>query len=197
METSRALFSLRWKILAWFFVNLLVLGGILFSFGRVQFRLGIGSLLAGPTSDRLEGIAGPLANELRAEPVDEWNVSLERATAVWRARGLRVGLFRGDGSYVAGDLRDLPTEVSDLIQQHERRNHGGRIAPPAPPNRGGGPGGGDGNRGDGPPRPPPDRGDGGPPDAFGPMPGPPPDGGPRRGGSARTGGDGRRGRSPC
>ena len=39
----------RWKILAWFFVNLAVIGFALFYFLRGQFRAGIDSLLAGPT----------------------------------------------------------------------------------------------------------------------------------------------------
>ena len=30
MDQARVFFSLRWKILAWFFVNLLVLGAVLF-----------------------------------------------------------------------------------------------------------------------------------------------------------------------
>ena len=151
MEPIRATFSLRWKILAWFFVNLLVLGGILFGFLRVQFRVGIGSLLAGPTSDRLEAIALPLAAELRGEPVETWSASLERATGVWRARGLAVGLFWGNGTYAVGDIHDLPAQVRETIEQHERRNHGPPPGPP--PGRGGGPGGDDLSL---PPGPPPD-----------------------------------------
>ena len=167
MESARATFSLRWKILAWFFVNLLVLGGILFGFVRVQFHVGINSLLAGPTSDRLEAIARPLEAELRNEPMEKWGDSLDTAAAVWRARGLRVGLFWADGAYAAGDLHELPAEVKETIEQHERRNHGFR-----PPRRGGdrpgvlGPEGR--GRDDGPFGPPPDNN-------FGPMIGPPPD----------------------
>ena len=72
MEKISTAYSLRWKILAWFFVNLAVLGGVLFLFLRVQFHVGIDSLLAGPTSDRLETIARPLAAELRQHPAKEW-----------------------------------------------------------------------------------------------------------------------------
>ncbi len=90
MDQAHVLFSLRWKILAWFFVNLLVLGALLFLFLRVQFRVGIGSLLAGPTSDRLETVARPLVDELRGLPESDWGGALARAAAVWRGRGLRV-----------------------------------------------------------------------------------------------------------
>ena len=139
METNRATFSLRWKILAWFFVNLLVLGGILFGFLRVQFRVGIDSLLAGPTSDRLEAIALPLAADLRTQPVAKWDAALTRAAVVWRARGLRVGLFWADGSYAAGDIHELPTEVRETIRQHDHHNHGGGHPPGPPPGEGNGP----------------------------------------------------------
>lgn len=166
METSRAIFSLRWKILAWFFVNLLVLGGILFGFLRVQFRVGIGSLLAGPTSDRLEAIALPLAAELREQPVAEWDALLARAAVVWRARGLRVGLLWADGSYAAGDMRDVPTEVRETVRQHDHRNHG----PPPAPGGGPPPGGERGGHGGPPPGAPPDEDNG-----FGSLMGPPPD----------------------
>ena len=131
MEPVRATFSLRWKILAWFFLNLLVLGGGLFFFLRVQFRVGIGSLLAGATSDRLEAIARPLATELRQEPLANWSATLDRAVAVWRARGLRVGILRGDGTNVVGDIQDVPAEVRKTIQQYDHRNHA------LPPARGG------------------------------------------------------------
>ncbi len=155
METTRATFSLRWKILAWFFVNLLVLGGILFGFLRVQFRVGISSLLAGSTSDRLEGIALPLAAELRDQPVAEWDASLEQAAVVWRARGLRVGLVWADGSYAAGDIHEVPTEVREAIRQHDLRTRG-----PVPSHHGGGPppsGEGDRHGGGRPPGPLPDE----------------------------------------
>ena len=171
METSRAIFSLRWKILAWFFVNLLVLGGGLFVFFRVQFHVGVGSLLTGPTSDRLEAIAEPLAAELRGESLDQWRASLARATAFWRARGLHVGLFWDDGTLAVGDIRDLPAQVRDTIRQYERRNHGpgprpGGFRPPDEDGQGDG-------RDDGPPPgPPPDDGFESP---FGPPPDEPPD----------------------
>ena len=40
--------SLRWKILAWAFVNLALIAAGVFWFLRTQFSLGIHSLLAGP-----------------------------------------------------------------------------------------------------------------------------------------------------
>lgn len=180
MDQARVFFSLRWKILAWFFVNLLVLGAMLFLFLRVQFRVGINSLLAGPTSDRLETVARPLVDELRTLPESGWDAALTQAVEAWRERGLRVALFRDDGTYVAGDIRELPAEVSQTLVQHEARNH--RMMHP--------PGGRDGHPHGPPPdhdrMSPPDRWDDGPmherEDHHEPPPGPPP--GPREGASA-------------
>ena len=123
--------SLRWKILAWFFVNLAVLGGALFLFLRVQFHVGINSLLAGSTNDRLEAIARPLAEELRQQPEAQWGAALDRAVAAWRARGLRAALYREHGRYVAGDFSTLPPEVSQTMEQHAHRGPGG--PPPGGP----------------------------------------------------------------
>ena len=37
MERVQTAFSLRWKLLGWFFINLLLVGSILFFFLRMQF----------------------------------------------------------------------------------------------------------------------------------------------------------------
>ncbi len=133
MERTAAAFSLRWKILAWFFVNLAVLGGALFLFLRVQFHVGINSLLAGPTSDRLEAIARPLAAELRQQPEAQWAAALDRAVAAWRQRGLEAVLYRANGRYVAGDVLGLPPGVVQALAQHGHHGPGGPPGGGRPP----------------------------------------------------------------
>ena len=141
MEKISTAFSLRWKILAWFFVNLALLGGVLFLFLRVQFHVGINSLLAGSTSDRLEAIARPLAAELRQRPSQDWDTALDRAVSSWRAKGLRAAIFRDNGRPAAGDFRTIPPEVLSALVQHAHR-------PPGPPPGGRQPQGfGNGSRG--------------------------------------------------
>ena len=103
-----------------------MLGGVLFLFLRVQFHVGIDSLLAGPTSDRLEAIARPLVAELRQHPSKEWTPVLDRALASWRARGLSAALYRDNGQYLTGYFSNLPSEVRRALAQHD---HG----PPGPP----------------------------------------------------------------
>ena len=81
----KAVFSLRWKILAWFCVNLALLAGGIFLFQRLQFHTG--SLLSGPTSARLEAIAFPLAADLQKLPPAQWSAAFDRAAAARRVRG--------------------------------------------------------------------------------------------------------------
>ena len=136
MEKVHAAFSLRWKILAWFFVNLLVIGGVLFAFLSAEFHVGINSLLAGPTNDRLEAVARPLAKELRTIPSGQWNAALERALVSWHERGLRAGLYRTNGAYLAGDVGTLPAAVLKTLADQDTHRFGpsgGRRGPPPGP----------------------------------------------------------------
>ncbi|RYD37745.1 MAG: HAMP domain-containing histidine kinase [Verrucomicrobiaceae bacterium] len=146
-------FPLRWKILSWFFVNLaLIVLGIFLLF-RAQFRVGIDSLLNGPTGDRLEALARPLAVELRTTPDrSKWPAVFERATEGWRARGLQAALIRNDGVLLTGEVPALPAEIRQAIENFDRRKRGGfgvgpnfwnRFSPrgPGPGQSPGGPGG--------------------------------------------------------
>ena len=131
-------FSLRWQILAWFFVNLAVIGAALFFSLRAQFRVGIDSLLAGPTGVRLDALAQPLAAELRGLPDDQWSTAFARATETWRAHGVHAALVRNDGHSVAGEIAMIPAEVTRVIDAYDSRK---RNSPPGgiggpPPNRG-------------------------------------------------------------
>src|SRR3954451_22371146 len=96
-------FPLRWKILAWFFVNLAVLGLVIVGFARAQFRFGVDSLLAGRAGERLEAIAVPLTAELSRLPPEKWAAAIDRHTAAY---GVRAAAFRNDGGFVAGSFRE-------------------------------------------------------------------------------------------
>ncbi|MES2706930.1 MAG: HAMP domain-containing sensor histidine kinase [Verrucomicrobiota bacterium] len=175
-----ASFPLRWKILSWFFVNLALIALGVFLLFRAQFRVGIDSLLNGPTGDRLEALARPLAAELRTLPPAEWPAAFDRATAGWRARGLEAALMRNDGLLIAGEVPPLPPEIRQVLENFDRRK---RASFGFGPNPGlwdrGGPRGRDGpggrNRG---PEPGPPRGpgpEGRADDHRGPGTPPPPD----------------------
>jgi two-component system, OmpR family, sensor histidine kinase CpxA len=113
--------SLRWKILAWFFVNLALIGGGIFVFLRAQFSVGIESLLAGPTGARLDAIALPLLTEMQSTGPSEWPAALDRAVSEWRARGVKASIFRNDGVFAAGDFRELPADVRALLAAHDAK----------------------------------------------------------------------------
>lgn len=181
-------FPLRWKILSWFFVNLALIALGVFLLFRAQFRVGIDSLLNGPTGDRLEALARPLEAELRATPdPSKWPAAFERATEGWRARGLQAALMWNNGVLLAGEVPPLPAEIRQAMDNFDRRRGGGFGRGPKPDfwnrfsMRGPGPGGPEGGGWSGPPM---ERGDwpggGGfrrdrsPEDQPGPGPGPPP-----------------------
>jgi len=151
----RASFPLRWKILACFFLNLLVAAGILLLFLRIQFRVGINSLLAGSAGERLEAIAEPLALQLQQLPEARWASALETATTAWRKQGVRTALFRNNGRFIAGDAEELPAEVRKTIFEHDVRRGdlhaptaGQHPAPPPGAPQGPGPAQGPGGPGD-------------------------------------------------
>ncbi len=185
MEAVRTTFSLRWKILFWFFVNLLVLSAAIFVFLRAQLHLDLNALIAGPTGDRLEAIAGPLAAQLYNQPKSQWGELLEGMAGRWRGAGVQTGWFRDAGTLLGGDLKVLPGAVQTQIVQHERRHHGPPVGRDGDSATGRGPQ--PARRGE--PRrnePPPDDFDGDGPffDGLGmdgePPPGPPEPPGPRR-----------------
>jgi two-component system sensor histidine kinase CpxA len=141
-------FPLRWKILSWFFVNLALIALGVFLLFRAQFRVGIDSLLNGPTGDRLEALARPLAAELRTLPKTQaaskrWVEAFERATAGWRERGLQAALVRNDGLLIAGEVPPLPPEIRQVLENFDRRKRAS-FGPrgPGPGMNPGGPGGG-------------------------------------------------------
>jgi len=118
-------FPLAAKILLWFFLNIAVLGAVFYGFFRLQFRVGLDWLLAGPAGDRIEAIGLAIASELRETPRAEWNEVLQRVSATHK---IQFFLVRPDGTRVAGETVVLPDEVQKRLNQ---------MAPPRPPMRDG------------------------------------------------------------
>ena len=113
--------SLRWKIFAWALVNLALIGGAVVWFLHVQFQIGIHSLLAGSTGERLDAIARQLAPELLKRAKSEWPAALEEAAGYWRTRGVKVALVHNSGSIVTGDFTTLPNEVTEALAAHNTK----------------------------------------------------------------------------
>ena len=105
-KTSEAAFSLRWKILAWFFVNLAVLGAGAFSlFARAVPRR---HQFAARRADRRPARSHRAARSRpscasypRPNGARRWTARSPRGAR----RGLRAALYRNNGRYLAGDIR--------------------------------------------------------------------------------------------
>jgi two-component system, OmpR family, sensor histidine kinase CpxA len=100
------------KILGWFFLNLLLLLVVFSAFFRLQFRLGLDSLLSGPAGDRVQLIGSDVGYELAEAARSDWNSILERHGEGY---GVTFRIYRPDGEQIAGDPLQLPEEVVDRI----------------------------------------------------------------------------------
>jgi two-component system, OmpR family, sensor histidine kinase CpxA len=116
-------FPLFAKILLWFFLNLLLLGAVFYGFFRMQFRVGLDSLLAGQAGERVDAISRVLRDELREKPRSEWTPVLKRFSTGY---GVRLSVFRFDGTQVAGEPTPLPPEVMQRLKDFRPRQPLGR-----------------------------------------------------------------------
>lgn len=116
--------SLRWKILAWALVNLALIAGAVFWFLRAQFSVGVQSLLAGPTGEQLDAIARQLAPELLKRSKSEWPAVLDESFGELRSRGVKATIVLNNGWFIAGDIREIPTEVRKAVLNHDAKMGG-------------------------------------------------------------------------
>ncbi|MBU6402141.1 MAG: HAMP domain-containing histidine kinase [Verrucomicrobia bacterium] len=108
----RIRFPLYAKVLVWFFLNLLFLGLICYGFVKVQFRVGLDSLLMGRTGDRIQAVADIIAAELGASPASQWDEILQRFGRAYQVTFL---LLRSDGTPAAGAHVALPADVLSRV----------------------------------------------------------------------------------
>ena len=107
-------FPLFAKILLWFFLNLLLIGAVLYGFFSFQFHFGLDSLLAGQAGERVDAISRVLRDELREKPRSEWTTILKRFSTGY---GVRLLVFRFDGTQAAGEPTPLPSEVMQRLKE--------------------------------------------------------------------------------
>ncbi len=101
-------FPLYARILLWFFLNLVFLAVVFFAFLKIQFHLGLDSLLMGQAGDRIQAVSEVISFELNAAPKASWSAILERFSSAYQ---VQFFLFRNDGVQAAGDSIVLPPEV--------------------------------------------------------------------------------------
>jgi two-component system sensor histidine kinase CpxA len=151
------------KILLWFFLNLLIVGGAICALFIFQFRTGPEVLLGGRAGERLKLLAEVIMDEINHPPSRPWNEAYATETLARFSRIYHVQflLYRNAGGQAAGKPTTLPPTVAE------------RTFPPGALRRAG--------------RPPRD-GFGAGPEGEGPFDGPP-DGGPEFRGPPRGGRD--------
>lgn len=108
----KARFPLYLQIVLWLSLNLLVLMVAAYGFVKVQFRLGLDSLLLGRTGSRVEALAVLVGAQLAETSREGWNDVLDRFGAAY---GVDCHLFRADGAQDAGLPIELPPEVRSRV----------------------------------------------------------------------------------
>src|SRR5581483_8567274 len=167
----RLRFSLFTKILGWFFVNLLILGGVLFAFFNLYFRFNPASLLWGESGNRIEAIAHLISIESGGKTREERDALLSRYSSAYQVDFL---LYTNTGEKLAGKEMNLPAEVARRLA--DPGPSGGRPPRGQPPSEGEFPPHEPGERSRRPGGPPPYAPDERPehfPRFNGPMTGPP------------------------
>lgn len=124
---TRLRMSLYGKVLFWFLVNLLLLALLGYAFMRMQFRLSLDWMLAGPGGERIEQLADTLNSELAVTIEPEWGGVLARHQA---GIGATLALFGNDGIQRLGQPLKAPQEVSTRLLS--RRVADTMLPPPRP-----------------------------------------------------------------
>ncbi|MDB6074075.1 MAG: hypothetical protein JWO89_1715 [Verrucomicrobiaceae bacterium] len=115
------------KVLAWLAVNVLVLALLFFGFLRMQFRMSLDWMLAGPGGDRISLIADMVTRELSALEESEWPKKLR---GYEQAYGVTVALFGSDGRQLMGTPLQVPRELVPKLS--DKRGLGDRPPPRRP-----------------------------------------------------------------
>jgi len=107
-------FPLYTKILLWFFLNLLLLGAVLYGFLRLQLRDGLDSLLAGQIANRMEVLTRVIEDDLRDTPQAAWGDVIERFNSTYE--GVHFLIIRGPGNIISGVPMEIPQVVRTRIR---------------------------------------------------------------------------------
>src|ERR1043166_1351838 len=101
-------FPLYAQILLWFFLNLVFLALAFYAFFKVQFRLGLDSLLMSRAGEHINAVSAVIADELGETDAEKWTPVLKRFSEAYH---VQFSLFRDDGPQLAGPTLELPQAV--------------------------------------------------------------------------------------
>ncbi len=127
--------NLLTKILLWVFVNLLVLGGVLYFIFNLNFRFEPNSPLLSAASERLEGIGAIISAETRGKSRGEIDEILQGFSKKY---GLEFAIFTNEGEQKGGNEMQLPVVIKNSLKGENRPPPGIRLntkMPPPPPGR--------------------------------------------------------------
>jgi two-component system sensor histidine kinase CpxA len=99
------------KLLGWFFLNLVVLGALLWLFARAA--LPFDAMMAGAAGDNVQKVAAVILGELDHRSPTEWHDILNRFAATY---DVTFSLVREDGTPLAGPPLELPPEVAARLR---------------------------------------------------------------------------------
>jgi two-component system sensor histidine kinase CpxA len=133
-------FSLFSKIIFWFFLNLLIISGILLFIFNLDFRFSPRSPLF-QSNNRIEAVSRLISNEFADASREERDQILAKYS---EAYNVRFYVFDKTGNQIAGQFEQLPAEVSERMQNFQvsfpdspfARRSGERRRAQNPPNRG-------------------------------------------------------------
>ena len=131
----RPRFSLFTRILLWFFLNLVVLGAVLFLFFNLQFRLRPESPLVGDSSNQIENIARLMMIEMYGKTREERDAIAQRYADRHQAAFL---LYDNSGELLAGKATGAPAAVLEQVMRSPNQPPPGNRPdnrPPPPPGR--------------------------------------------------------------
>src|SRR6266853_1295709 len=118
-------FPLAWKILLWFFLNVIFVAVVAAIVTQVHLKLRVDARLAVRADERLQALATQLTAELKAHPQSDWNAVLKPFAD---AHQVQIAVFRNDGTRVAGEIDPLPAEVKTKLAERRAMHE-----PPPPP----------------------------------------------------------------
>jgi two-component system sensor histidine kinase CpxA len=118
------------KILAWFFLNLVVVAAVFAFLFDAQFHFNLDWLFAAGARERLEAVRDLIIGELETTPPDDWQQVLRRYSEAYR---VRFALFDDEANPLIGEPRELPADVRTRILARPNFNRSPRPAEAATP----------------------------------------------------------------
>ena len=97
------------QILAWFFVNVIVVSLVFWIVLKIQFGIDLGQFLANQLRDEVESRSELIAGELKESPREDWDGILKR---FGKGAGLQLAILTEDGRWVNQD--NLPVSLRKL-----------------------------------------------------------------------------------